>query len=65
MKWSASVDTARYRPRKRKLGTPKTRPSSAPSAAEAGSVTHTCAPNSLNRMPVVNGAGGEQSGVAE
>ena len=53
MKCSASVETARYSPRSRRLGRPKTRPISAPTAAEAGSVTQNEAPISLNRIPVV------------
>ena len=65
MKCSASVETARYSPRSRRLGRPKTRPISAPTAADAGSVTQNGAPNSLNRMPGGEGARGEQAGVPE
>ena len=54
MKCSASVLTARYRPRSRSEGKPKITPSRAPVAAEAGKVSQIDAPTSLTRMPVQN-----------
>ena len=64
MKCSASVDTARYRPRRRRLGRPKTRPISAPTAPSRQRHPERRA-ELLEQDAGGEGAGGEQPGVAE
>src|SRR3979490_1551880 len=65
MKCSASVETARYRPRRRRLGRPEIRPSGGPGPGGGGLRKPHGRAELLEQDPGGERAGGEESRVAE